>query len=165
MEKNEHTSHRLFQSMLSDYIAVYMYRLTLCVVTYKQRETVSHLQRERDWQPPSSPVTTNSTVTTVVREMDRRSLIYLHAVVVMKVSTYYWTCLYCTANTAELMYLYHIYIRIVTSLSLSSSHVYVTRVAAEAILQTPKGSQLLVKEWNGQDATRKREKCWRVSTP
>ena len=89
MEKNEHTSHRLFQSMLSDYIAVYMYRLTLCVVTYKQRETVSHLQRERDWQPPSSPVTTNSTVTTVVREMDRRSLIYLHAVVVMKVSTYY----------------------------------------------------------------------------
>ena len=25
----------------------------------------------------------------VVREMDRRSLIYLHAVVVMKVSTYY----------------------------------------------------------------------------
>ena len=42
------------------------------------------------------------------------------------------------------MFLYHVYIRIVTTISLSSSRVYVTREAAEAILQ--KGSQLLVKE-------------------
>lgn len=54
--------------------------------------------------------------------------------------------MYYTANTAELMYLYHVYIRIVTTISLSSSRVYVTREAAEAILQTQKGSQLLVKE-------------------
>ena len=40
------------------------------------------------------------------------------------------------------MYLYHVYIRIVTTLSLSSSRVYVTREAAEAILQTQKGSDL-----------------------
>ena len=54
--------------------------------------------------------------------------------------------LHYTANTAELMFLYHVYIRIVTTISLSSSRVYVTRVAAEERFYRQKGSQLLVKE-------------------
>ena len=102
-----------------------------------------HIREERD---ASVDMNYQRTDCVVVREMDRRSLRYLHAVVVMAVSTYYSTCLYCTANTAVLMYLYHVYIRIVNTISHSSSRVYVTREAAETILQTQKGSQLLVKE-------------------